>query len=181
VTAENGEQFLHAVADAASVQIALPVSFELKDYPFLSWRWRVEQLPKGAGEREAKTNDSGAGVYVVFKGSFGGLIPKSLKYVWSERESAGSNFPSPGYANTKIVVLESGADGNRSWRTETVNVLEDYRRLFGAEPPTLQAIAVLTDADNTRTRAVADYDDFRALRTSSAAAPPSSLIAAPAD
>jgi hypothetical protein len=168
VARENDGQFLHAVARADAVQIGIPVAFRLRDYPFLSWRWRVGELPASADERDAATNDSAAGVYVVFKGGLGGLLPRALKYVWSAREPCGSAFPSPRYSNARIVVLESGTAGAGTWRTETVNVAEDYRRLFQSEPPEPQGIAVLTDADNTGSRAVADYDDFRALATTSA-------------
>jgi len=162
----DGRQYLHAVADADSVQIGLPVSFHLHEYPLLSWRWRVDELPSGADERSAASNDSAAGVYVVFPGSLGGLLPRAIKYVWSAREPRGTNLASPRYPNTQIVVLESG-DGERgTWRTETVNIPDDYRRLFEAEPPEPQGIALLTDADDTKSHAAADYDDFRALAAS---------------
>jgi hypothetical protein len=163
VVGESGAQYLHAEAHADSVQIGLPVAFRLHDYPLLSWRWRVAELPAGGDEREADTNDSAAGVYVVFKGSFGGLLPRVLKYVWSAREPTGMALPSPRYANARIVVLESGPTDRGTWKTEMVNVAEDYRRFFQSEPPDPEGIALLTDADNTKSRAVADYDDFRVL------------------
>jgi hypothetical protein len=175
VSTEDGEQFLSAVAQGDSVQIGLPVSFTFEQYPLMSWRWRVRELPSGADEREAATNDSAAGVYVVFKGGLGGLLPRAIKYVWSTHEPRGTALPSPRYPNARILVLQSGTEGAGAWRTETVNVVEDYRRLFAAEPPEPRGIAVLTDADNTRTRAVADYDDFRALPLTTAATPPSQL------
>ncbi|MBI3769656.1 MAG: DUF3047 domain-containing protein [Deltaproteobacteria bacterium] len=163
VVRENGGQYLHAVAQADSVQIGLPVAFRLREYPLLAWRWRVAELPDGADEREAATNDSAAGVYVVFKGSLGGLLPRAIKYVWSTREPPGTTIPSPRYPNVRIVVLETGPSERGTWKTETVNVAEDYRRLFQSEPPEPEAIALLTDADDTNSRAIADYDDFRAL------------------
>lgn len=163
VATENGEQFLHAVAQADSVKIGIPVSFRLQDYPRLSWRWRVRELPSGADERQAATNDSAAGVYVVFRGGLGGLLPHAIKYVWSSSEPRGTVLPSPRYPRARIVVLQSGAEDAGVWRTEIVDVAADYRRLFGAEPPEPQGIAVLTDADETTSRAVADYDDFQAL------------------
>jgi hypothetical protein len=179
VVSENGEQFLHAVAKAQSAQIALAVRASCEQYPVLTWRWRIAELPKGGDERDATTNDSAAGVYVVFKGSFGGLIPRALKYVWSAREPRGAAFPSPGYSTAQIVVLESGTDGAGQWRTEKVNVAADYRRLFNAEPPEVQGIAVLTDADDTGTEATADYDDFRLLAVTAAASaePPLTNVA----
>jgi hypothetical protein len=165
ITDENGERFLRAVAHGESVQIGIPVAFDPTDHPWLTWRWRASELPAGADEREAATNDSAAGVYVVFKGGFAGLLPRALKYVWSTRAPRGTAVPSPRYPNARIVVLESGADPTPRWHVETVNVLEDYRRLFHAEPSAAQGIALLTDADNTGSRAAADYGDIRALAT----------------
>jgi hypothetical protein len=59
-----------------------------------------------------------------------------------------------------MLVLRSGAGAEAGWIEETVNV-RDYRRLFGAAPGRPRGIAVLTDADQTKSRAVGDYADFR--------------------
>jgi hypothetical protein len=40
-------------------------------------------------------------------------------------------------------------------------VLEDYRKAFGAEPPLMAGIAIMTDADNTEESATAWYGDIR--------------------
>jgi hypothetical protein len=163
VAREGEARYLRAVARGESAQIGLPVSFALREYPRLAWRWRVHELPASADERVKAANDSAAGVYVVFRGGFAGLVPRAIKYVWSARHPRGAAFPSPGYANARIVVLESGAEGLGAWRTERVHVAADYRRLFGGEPPEVRGIALLTDADDTGSRAAADYGDFRAL------------------
>jgi hypothetical protein len=45
------------------------------------------------------------------------------------------------------------------WVTEERNVLADYRSIFGEgeKNPAAKGIALLTDSDNTNTRAVGDY------------------------
>lgn len=163
VASENGEHFLKAVAQGQAAQIGVPIKVNADEYPVLSWRWRIDEVPTGSDEREKATNDSAAGVYVVFKGPFGGLVPRAIKYVWSARAPRGATFASPGYSTAQIVVLESGSDAVGQWRAETVNFAADYRRLFNADPPEVQGIAVLTDADDTGSRAAADYGDFRLL------------------
>jgi len=40
------------------------------------------------------------------------------------------------------------------------NVLEDYRRAFGEEPSDIVAVGVMTDADDTRGKARAQYGDI---------------------
>jgi hypothetical protein len=173
VVEEGDGRYLAASAHAASAQIGRSASHDLAKYPLLSWRWRIHKLPPGGNEREKKTNDSAAGVYVVFKGSFGGLVPRALKYVWSTTQPVGASFPSPGYRNARIVVLRSGSADAGDWHQEHVDVAADYRRLFEEDPPELRGIAVLTDSDGTGSAAAADYDDFRALprQVGEAAAP----------
>ena len=42
---------------------------------------------------------------------------------------------------------------------ESVNVLEDYRKAFGKDPPAMAGLAVMSDTDNTGESAEA-YLDF---------------------
>jgi len=157
VVEESGNRFLHARAEKQDVQIGLPRAFEPKEFPVLRWRWRVSQLPTGADERAVKTNDSAAGVYVIFDNR---IMPRVIKYVWSSTLPVGTRIESPVYWRAKVVVLQSGPSAVGEWRQETVNCYQDYRDLFGAEPGEVQGIGVLTDADTTATVAEADYDDF---------------------
>ena len=45
--------------------------------------------------------------------------------------------------------------------TESVNARRDYERVYGEAPPAARGVAVLTDADQTRSGAVGDYGEFR--------------------
>ena len=157
IAEENGNHFLHARAVNQDVQMGLARPFELSRYPFLSWRWRVEQLPTGANESVKRSNDSAAGVYVLFGSR---LMPRVLKYVWSSSLPVGTRLTSPHYWRAKIIVLQSGPPADRAWYQEIVNVYEDYKELFGREPGRVEGIAILSDSDDTQTQAEADYDDF---------------------
>lgn len=155
-------RFLAARAEGNSVMIGLERPFEPARYPYLRWRWRVRQLPTGADERSRLTNDSAAGVYVVFPGRL--LLPRVLKYVWSSGAPVGMRQSSPAASNTKIIVVESGPvrDAGK-WRTVTVNVQDDYAALFGSEVPAARGIGLLTDANDTGSVAAADYAGFELL------------------
>ena len=61
-----------------------------------------------------------------------------------------------------MVVVRSGRSLAGTWVAEERNMLSDYERLFGKEGkvPEAQGIAVLTDADDTHSRAVGDYADI---------------------
>jgi hypothetical protein len=66
---------------------------------------------------------------------------------------------------TQVRVLRSGPDPGGAWQDERVNALEDYQQSFKESgAPRTAGIAVLTDADDTRSLASGDYADFRACR-----------------
>lgn len=166
IVEEDGNHFLRARSDKQDVQIGLTKTFQPQQFPVLQWRWRVKQLPAGADERASQTNDSAAGVYVVFDSR---IMPRVVKYVWSSSLPVGTQVTSPAYWRAKIIVLESGAASAGEWRQETVNFYEDYKKLFGSEPGEVEGVALLTDSDGTATVAEADYDDFALLDASTAA------------
>lgn len=62
-----------------------------------------------------------------------------------------------------MIVLEEGKERTGRWVEESVNVLEDYRRVFGKDPPATATLAVMSDTDNAGGSAVA-YLDFIEVR-----------------
>jgi hypothetical protein len=150
----NQESYLEAKAICSSVAIAKKFECDLKEYPFLSWQWRVLELPRGGDERYKKTGDSAAAIYVIFPGLF---RPDVIKYVWSASLPIGTTTESPYNSKTKIVVLRNQSSQLGTWGPEKVNVYEDYKRLFGCEPKHVQAIGLMSDSNNTESRAQAHY------------------------
>jgi len=158
VVKEGDNAYLKAVADNSDILIAKEFIYDLKVYPFLQWSWRAEVLPEGADEREKDTGDSGAAVYVIFPGRF---RPENIKYVWSSCLPVGTTSESPYNSKTKIVVLRNRSTSLGKWVSEEVNVYEDYKRLFEGDPGEVQAIAIMSDSNDTESKAVAHYDDIR--------------------
>jgi hypothetical protein len=154
----NKEAYLEATSVNSAVTIAKEFEYDLKEYPFLEWQWRVLELPQGGDERHKKTGDSAAAVYVIFEGRF---RPNNIKYVWSASLPLGTTTESPYSGKTKIVVLRNQSSPVGEWVSEKVNVYEDYKRLFGGEPQLAQAIGVMSDSDNTGSRAIAHYKGIR--------------------
>jgi hypothetical protein len=46
------------------------------------------------------------------------------------------------------------------WVSEERNIYEDYRKLFGKEPPQIGAVAIMTDTDDTQDEVTAWYGDI---------------------
>ena len=160
---EGALRFLRATAKNMGIQAAMQREWNLDAYPILSWSWRPKLFPTGANEQTGE-NDSALAVYLVVPYSrIRG--PKAVKYVWSERVPIGTMLES-NFGLTQVKVLRTGADLGDNWVPERVNVRADFRALFDVdETPTPAGIAVLTDSDDTESKAEGDYADFRACRT----------------
>lgn len=160
---EGGRRFLRALSRGLGIQAGRAYEWELQEYPVLAWSWRPRQFPEGGDERKSATNDSGVSVYVLIPHSKV-RGPKAVKYVWSERVPVGDRLSSNG-GLTQVRVLRSGRTGSDVWQEERVNARDDYQQLFKeSAAPRTAGIAVLTDADDTRSTASGDYANFRACR-----------------
>jgi hypothetical protein len=92
--------------------------------------------------------------------------PKAVKYIWSETVPVGTRLSSNG-GLTQVRVIQSGPPASmEGWVEERVNALRDWRVAFkSTETPKGAGIAILTDADDTRSTAAGDYANFRACRS----------------
>ncbi len=162
VQAAGEKKFLHADARGLSVQISYEKKWSLRDFPILRWQWRAVTFPTGSNERVKSGNDSVLGVYIVLSG-----LPfvTAIKYIWSDTLPEGTVLDSPYSSGTKMMVLRSGRALAGTWVTEERDVLSDYERLFGKKEknPKAIGIAILTDADNTKSQSVGDYADITIL------------------
>ena len=162
VREENGLLFLHAESRGLGIQAARAFEWNLDEYPVLTWSWRPRTFPDGGDERRSGSNDSALSVYVLV--SYSKIRgPKAVKYVWSERVPTGERLSSNA-GLTQVRVLRSGRDGAGEWREERVNARDDFRGFFSEAASRAAGIAVLTDADDTRSVAIGDYANFRACR-----------------
>ena len=154
---QEDEFFLRAETQGTAVNFGRSVDVNLRIYNRFRWRWRVHQLPREGDETVEQLNDSAAAIRIVFHGGF---IPKTLKYVWSSTLPVGTEAESPTNSRTKVIVVRSGPNHLGEWMWEDVNAYDDYKRLFGGEPRKVQAVAVITDSDNTGSPVRGDYDDI---------------------
>ena len=166
-----------ARCSASALLHAVP-GLELARTPWLHWRWRVDRdLP--ARDPHAKSGDDfAARVYVAFqfeparasrwervkRGAlrlvYGGELPGSaLNYVWSASEPARSVWTSPYASQSRMISLGAGPAG--AWSEASVDVQADYRRVFAAEPPPVEFVAVMSDADDGCAETLAWFADLR--------------------
>lgn len=160
VVQTDGGACLKAESHGSASGLIRKISYSLDDYPILSWRWKVDNILDRGDERSKEGDDYGARVYVVFP-HWIPYMTRSINYIWANKLPQGEAVPNTYYEKAMMVAVESGNDQVGRWRQARRNVLEDYRRLFGDEPPKVGAIAIMTDTDNTGESATACYDDIR--------------------
>lgn len=169
---------IHAVAEKSASGLIYRHRGPVAAAPILRWRWKIAgTLPKG-DERRKDGDDYAARVYITFKyePSRVGLAARlkygavkalrgeypphnAIAYVWANKLPAGESAPSPYTDRVRMVAVRSGNSAAGEWRAEERDVLADYRRLFGEEPPSYAGIALMTDADDTAGSAEAWYAD----------------------
>jgi hypothetical protein len=162
VTREDDQLCIKATSSASASALYYKIPFDTKDYPVLTWRWKVDHvLSKGDALRK-EGDDYAARVYVVFP-SLAFWRTKALNYIWANKLPKGQAVPNPFTANAMMIAVESGPERTGQWVEEERSIAEDYRRYFGKEPPKAGAIAIMTDTDNTGENATAWYGPIRLL------------------
>jgi len=119
------------------------VKINIREYPYLNWRWKVTRLPDGGDVRQSNTDDQAIQLYVAFipAGFPAALNTPVLGYIWDNKAPKGWTGRSPqiGGGKLRYVVVRNNADQLGRWYTEKRNIYEDYRRLLkdvkSGEPP----------------------------------------------
>ncbi|HUU41002.1 MAG TPA: DUF3047 domain-containing protein [Desulfatiglandales bacterium] len=156
---------------------------DLKEFPVLAWRWKINRVVGMAIESRKDRNDSAARVRVIFGKERGKHIewapeiskflkslglqinsgePKGFKidYIWGSNVHKGHVFDYPGSKNHKIIVVESGNERTNKWIWEKQDLIKDFRQFFGGIPHFLTGALVLTDTDDTNEGVTAYYSSF---------------------
>jgi hypothetical protein len=176
--AYGSERLLKAESKASASALVFKQEFSVYDYPKIRWRWKVSNVYHDADPEKKSGDDYPVRVYIVFKYDpgtasvidkvtygvvrrlYGEYPPHStLNYVWANNEEQKAVTKSPYTDKARLIALEKGNRKVGMWQDEEVNILQDYRTAFGANPPTVASIAIMNDSDNTGQQSVS-YIDF---------------------
>jgi len=136
------------------------VSFDIRKYPYLSWRWRVLRLPREGDIRKRETDDEAGQVYVLFPRFPTMVNTQSVGYIWDSNAPQGSSGTSTAYSKMKYFVLQSGPGKPDQWTWETRNVYEDYKKLFNEEPPEVGGLLLYINTQRTQSPAEMEYGEI---------------------
>ena len=116
----------------------------------VTWVWRVDKLHKSADIRSLATEDFGATIFFVFgEPSMTNKDVPTLAYTWTATPVGnGTVLKSRRYKGLRYIQLRGRGDVG-AWQVERRDVAQDYKSIFGAEPPALVYVAVFNDNDQT--------------------------------
>ncbi|MEM1057033.1 MAG: DUF3047 domain-containing protein [Bacteroidota bacterium] len=176
---DGGEVVVKAEADDSASGLIRRVEANPAEFPVMEWRWKVEGVIPGGDVRRKRGDDYPARIYVTFDYdpsdlSFGDRLKyralralgydeipvRALNYIWANKPGETEIVPNAYTDWVQMVPVASGPAGTGEWQTVRRNILEDYREAFGEEPPAINGIAIMTDADNTGNAATAYFGDI---------------------
>lgn len=163
IVVDAGQQVLQARSQGAASGLVYETAYDPRQYPILSWRWKIGNVIAKGDSRTRAGDDYAARVYVVFP-HWLFLKTRSLNYIWANRLPKEALQANAYTANAMMIAVESGPELAGQWLTVRRDILADYRRAFGEDPPAVGAIAIMTDTDNTGETAIAWYGDIIASR-----------------
>ena len=169
---DGGTVVLKAESKSSSSGLIKNIRINPKEYPVVSWRWKATNVFE-------KGDDYPARKYITFeydpaKLSFFERIKfkvakvlyreyppvGAINYIWESKASEGTMVPNSYTDRAIMIVVESGETTLNTWVQEERNILEDYKKAFGENPPFISGVAIMTDTDNTKESAITYYGDI---------------------
>lgn len=157
---KSGRRALFADSRGAASGLYREIRVDLSRTPWLNWSWRVDRVLDQVDERTKTGDDYPARVYVVVSGGAAVWKTRSLIYVWSSNQPVGATWNNAFTSNARVMALRSGTQDAGRWVTEKRDIRADFRQLFGDDLAAIDAVALMTDTDNSGQRATAWYGDI---------------------
>ena len=156
---ENGN-FLKAVADNAASGLGKEIKIDLNKTPYINITWKIERDLPGIKENTKKGHDFAARVFAVKKTGATPLSNRAINYVFSSNNEIGFNSPSPYTKKSIDNVLASTNKNINEWVTVKANVKEDFKKFHGLDVNELDGLAIMSDTDNSKMKAIAYYQNI---------------------
>jgi len=181
---ENGVRAVKLESKGALTFLEKTVSIDIREYPVVSWKWKVDNVLEDIDERTKAGDDHPIRLFFVFepdekKQSFWFRLKRFLyldwmhghpmggrftEYLWSSHLKPGEIIDDPGKPWQKLMVVEGGEAKLKRWLTYRKNLYEDFKKLYGEEPRRLVFVGILNDTDQTGQEAVSYIADLAFYR-----------------
>lgn len=161
IVTEQKDTVVKATSKAAASGLFRKIHIDLQQTPYLNWRWRLDQPLHSLDEKTKSGDDYGARVYVVVDGGLFFWNTKAINYVWASTLPTGESWPNAfAGKNAMMLALRSSSDKTATWYGEKRNVADDLKKFFGTEIRFIDAVAIMTDTDNSGQQTTAYYGDI---------------------
>ncbi|MCA1780494.1 MAG: DUF3047 domain-containing protein [Xanthomonadaceae bacterium] len=131
-------------------------TIDLRQNPVLRWHWRVDRVYHDLDETTKSGDDYPARIYVVAQ-RWPRWRSRVINYVWSSSQPKGSDWPNAYADQFVMLAVESGPEYSGQWKIEQRDVRQDFKRLHDLDVEQIDAIAIMTDCDNTGQQTTAWY------------------------
>ena len=187
----DGRNAIAAQADASASMLRRKVRVEALDLGSARFSWKVPELIASADMAHRDFDDSPVRVVLAFEGDRARFSAKNamlneltlaltgeempyavMMYVWSKQRPVGAVIHSPRTDRIRKLVVESGEAQLHRWIDYERDVARDFEQVFGEPPGALVGIGIMTDTDNTRTKATAWYGPLQLMQRSRVTARP---------
>jgi hypothetical protein len=152
--------FIKAEAEGKGSGLGKEILIDLSKTPFINITWKVEKGLSGIVENSKKGHDFAARVFVIKKTGSTALSNRAINYVFSSNNEVGKNWPSPYTKKSIDYVLSSTINNPNTWVTVKANVKDDFMKLHGIEVLDLSGVAIMTDTDNSKLKAISYYQNI---------------------
>ncbi len=139
---------------------------DLKKYPYMSWKWRVDVLPAGADGQNEDKDDQAIGIYI---GSGSTFSQESLALRWETVTPKGkTGFVKYGMGAVKVhwVCVRNQKDGLKRWYVDECNLYQELKKIFNGNVPK-KNIAITLSANSqyteTSSEAYLEYIEFSSV------------------
>ncbi len=136
---------LHLKSIKSSFALERGVDVDPRQMPYLSWRWKVTELPARGDFRHAATDDQAAQVLVAFADRH------VLSYIWDSNAPKGTAQSASFVPLVHIfaVVCRSGSTDENRWIPEIHNLEADYQRAYGKAAPRIKGLRIQINSQHT--------------------------------
>ena len=157
----NGIRVLRAESLDSASGLLKQQRIDLQQTPILNWSWRIENRLNSPNEQVKSGDDYAARVYVIINGGLAFWQTKAINYVWANASSKNAIWPNAFAGNHAIMIaIRSSSDPTGTWFREKRNVLTDLKQQFGGDIRYIDAIAIMTDTDNSHGKATSYYGNI---------------------
>ena len=156
---ENGA-YIKAEAEGVGSGLGKEIEIDLNKTPFINITWKVEKDLSGIIENSKKGHDYAARVFVIKKTGATPLSNRAINYVFSSNNIIDQNWPSPYTKKSIDYVLSTTIDKTNTWVTVKANVKEDFMKLHGLDVDNISGVAIMTDTDNSKLKAISYYQNI---------------------